>query len=90
MEHKFVCEKIGFAFTTIIRDDNRTVISRGLQIDELVNFWKRELNIPKEDNIVLLVSKDLYRKIHYAPYSCALSTLKILNNYGVSVEIIKE
>lgn len=89
MQHKFVCENIGLGQATVIKGNGQTVISKNIPIDELVTFWKKELEIPKKDTIVLCMRKELYKKIHYKPMSVPQSTLNLLNKYGVQVEIIE-
>ena len=52
MEEVYI-EQLGYARPTIVRYDNKTIISVNLSISELCQFWRQEFEL--YDNKVLLV-----------------------------------
>lgn len=87
MEHRLICKNLGLVKHTIIRTDNKTIISKGLNIEELVKFWKKELHISQKDTIVLVVGKSLYKAIKTKPLSNTNSALELFNRCGVEVVV---
>lgn len=79
-------EQIGFMRPTIVRFENKTIISIGLSITDMCRFWREEFEI--YDNKVLLIfeKEKEFRPIWQRTLATSKSVQELFNEQGFICE----
>ena len=83
MDNFLLCEQIGFIKPTIVRHNNETYTSQGLDVENLVARWRMKLLNWSDDWVCLGLNHKDYKSITKRPFVQIKSVAEKLYEYKV-------